>query len=180
MSVGIPDALYDPPYPLTQFQSGINSRKRPVMGSTMVLTTAQLLALQTTAIVIEPSPSTLAVVGKVALWLVLERMSLEYIFNSTAFTIGNANNAFQIEYVGKTTALATANATGLVDQAASTCQSVAALNAGPIANANCVNLGFEMKLVGTTPALTLGNGTLKVVLNWTMVSIDLGSQGVIG
>lgn len=179
MSVGNPDALYDPPYPLTQFQSGINSRKRPVMGSTMVLSTAQLLALQTTAIVIEPSPSTLAVVGKVALWLVLERMSLEYIFNSTAFTITGTSN-FVIEYVGKTTALATASATGLVDQAASTCVSVAALNAGPIANANCVNLGFEMKLTGTTPALTLGNGTLKVVLNWTIVSIDLGSQGVIG
>src|ERR1700676_4189109 len=112
MSTGNPDSLYDPPYPLTQFQSGVNSRKRPIMGSTMVLTAAQLVALQTTAITIEPSPSTLSIVGKVALWLVLGRMSLEYIFNTPPYTITGTSN-FVIEYVGKTTALATASATGL-------------------------------------------------------------------
>jgi hypothetical protein len=170
--MGTPDQLYNPPYPLTQFQSGINSRKRPVMGSAMVLTSAQLLALQTTAIVIEPSPSTVSVTGAVNLRLVLERMSLEYIFNSVAYTIGNADNAFQLEYVGKAVALASVNATGLVDQAASASVSVAASAAGVIANTNCANLGFELKLVGTTPALTLGNGTLKVVLNWTMIVLD--------
>lgn len=167
-----PDHLYDPPYSLTAFPQGINSSKRPVMGSALVLTSAQLLALQTTAIAIEPSPSTVAVTGSVSLLLVLERMTIEYIFGSTAYTIGNANNAFQLEYIGKTTALASLNATGLVDQTASTVASVAATNAGNIANTNCVNLGFELKLVGTTPALTLGNGKLKVVLNWTIVSID--------
>jgi hypothetical protein len=167
-----PDAPYDPPYPLTQFQSGINSRLRPVMGSAIILTSAQLLALQTTAIVIEPSPSLLAVTSsKVNLLLVLERMTLEYIFNSVAYTITGTSN-FVIEYIGKTTALATASATGLVDQTASGNVSVAALNAGNMSNVNSVNLGFEMKLTGTTPALTLGNGTLKVVLNWTMMVID--------
>ncbi len=169
---GNPDAPYDPPYSLTNFPIGINSRHRPVMGSAVVLTSAQLLALQTTAVTIEPSPSTLAVAGKVAMWLVLERMSLEYIFNSVAYTIGNANNAFQLEYVGKAVALASANATGLVDQAVSTVVSVAALNAGNLAVSNVLNLGFELKLVGTTPALTLGNGTLQVILDWTIVTID--------
>jgi hypothetical protein len=170
--VSRPDAPYDPPYPLTQFQSGINSRLRPVMGSAVVLTSAQLLALQTTAVVIEPSPSTVAVTGSVKLLLVPESMTLEYIFNSVAYTIGNANNAFQLEYIGKTTALASANATGLVDQSASSNVSVLASAAGNLSNANSVNLGFELKLVGTTPALTLGNGTLKVVVRWSMVAID--------
>jgi hypothetical protein len=169
---GNPDAPYDPPYPLTNYPSGVNSRKRPVMGSALVLTSAQLLALQTTAITIEPSPSTVAVASTVNLLLQLERMTLEYVFNSVAYTIGNANNAFQLEYVGKAVALASINATGLVDQAASTAVSVAASAAGNIALTNCANLGFELKLVGTTPALTLGNGTLKVVLNWTVVALD--------
>ena len=169
--MGTPDNLYRPPYALTQFQNGINSSKRPVMGSVKSFTSAQLLALQTTAIVIEPSPSTVQVDGAVALVLQLERVSIEYIFNSTAYTIGNANNAFQIEYVGKTTALASVNATGLVDQGASTFVSVAASAAGNLALTNCQNLGFEVKLVGTTAALTLGNGTLKIVLNWTIISL---------
>jgi hypothetical protein len=168
---GNPDAPYDPPYPLTNFPSGVNSKKRPVMGSAVVLTSAQLLALQTTPVTIEPSPSTLAVAGKVTIGLVLERMTLEYVFNSVAYTITGTSN-FVIEYIGKTTALATASATGLVDQSASTFVSVAALNAGNIPVANVLNLGFEMKLTGTTPALTLGNGTLKVVLDWTMVILD--------
>ena len=106
---GNPDAPYDPPYPLTNFPSGVNSKKRPVMGSAVIITSAQLLALQTTAVTIEPSPSTLAVAGKVTIGLVLERMTLEYIFNSVAYTITGTSN-FVIEYIGKTTALATASA----------------------------------------------------------------------
>jgi hypothetical protein len=169
---GNPDAPYDPPYPLTNFPSGVNSRKRPVMGSAVIITSAQLLALQTTAIVIEPSPSTVAVAGKVNLLLVVEGMTLEYIFNSIAYTIGNANNAFQLEYIGKAVALASANATGLVDQGASSNVSVLASAAGNLSNANSANLGFELKLIGTTPALTLGNGTLKVVVRWSVVALD--------
>lgn len=169
---GNPDAPYDPPYPLTNYPSGVNSRKRPVMGSAVVLTSAQLLALQTTAVVIEPSPSTLAVAGKVNLLLVVEGMTLEYVFNSVAYTIGNADNAFQLEYIGKAVALASATATGLVDQGASTNISVLASAAGKLSNANSANLGFELKLVGTTPALTLGNGTLKCVVRWSVVALD--------
>jgi hypothetical protein len=174
--MGTPDNLYQPPYALTQFPGGINSAKRPVMGSVKMLTSVQLLALQTTAIVIEPSPSVASVTGSVQLVLQLERASFEYIFpatGGTAYTIANADNAFQIEYVGKAVALASVTATGLVDQTASTFVSVAASNAGKIALTNCQNLGFEVKLVGTTPALTLGNGIVKVVLDWTIISLPV-------
>jgi hypothetical protein len=173
--MGTPDQLYNPPYPLTQFPNGINSSKRPVMGSVKSITTAQLLALQTTAIVIEPSPSIVSVTGSVQLVLQLERVSVEYIFpvGGTAFTLGNANNALQIEYVGKTTALATVAAAGLLDQTASTFVSVAPNAAGNIALANCQNLGFEVKLVGTTPALTLGTGAIKIILDWTIISLPV-------
>src|ERR1700720_1838048 len=96
-----PDAPYDPPYPLTQFQSGINSRLRPVMGSAIILTSAQLLALQTTAIGVEPSPSLLAVPrSKVNLLLVLEHMAFEYIPYSVAYTLAGTSN-FMSEYIGK-------------------------------------------------------------------------------
>jgi hypothetical protein len=169
--MGTPDNLYLPPYHLTQFQNGINSSKRPVMGSAKTLTSAQLLALQTTAVVIEPSPSTVSVTGTVALILQPERISLQYFFGTTAYTIGGSGVNFQLEYVGKTVALATIAATGLVDQSANTYVSVAPVAAGNQANTACQNLGFELKLVGTTPALTLGDGTLKVVVDWTIISV---------
>jgi hypothetical protein len=169
--MGTPDNLYLPPYHLTQFQNGINSSKRPVMGSVKSLTSVNLLALQTTAVVIEPSPSTVSVTGSVALVLQLERVSALYIAGTTPFTLGNANNAFQIEYVGKAVALATIPAAGLADQSVSTYVSVAPVAAGNLALTNVQNLGFEVKLVGTTPALTLGNGTVKFILDWTIISV---------
>ena len=43
--------------------------------------------------------------------------------------------------------------------------------AGNIAAANCVNLGLELKLIGTTPALTLGDGLVNVTLRYTIISI---------
>ena len=168
---GTPDQLFRPPYALTQFPFGVNSRGIPLMGTTKLLTSAQLKALQTTAIVIEPSPSTLAVTGVVSLLLVPKRLTLEYVFATTAYTIGNADNAFQLEYIGKTTALASANATGLVDQTASAVISVNPANAGALLLTNCKNLGFELKLVGTAPALTLGDGTLNVTLEWTVINL---------
>jgi precorrin-2 methylase len=171
--MGTPDNLYLPPYHLTQYPNGINSSKRPVMGSVKSITAAQLLALQTTAVVVEPSPSTVSVTGSVALVLQPERISVQYFAGTTAFSIGGSGVNFQLEYVGKSVALATIAATGLVDQTGNTYVSVAPLAVGNQANTACQNLGFEIKLVGTTPALTLGNGTLKVIVDWTIISVTL-------
>ncbi len=163
---GTADQPFNPPYSFTQFQNGIASMGIPNMGATLTLTSAQLLALQTTPVTIFPSPPLTAVAGSVSVILIPERISMEYKFVSTAYTLGNANNAFQLEYIGKAVALATVPAAGLVDQAVSTFNTLGAAAVGNEALTACNNLGFELKLVGTTPALTLGNGLLIVQLKF--------------
>lgn len=62
--------------------------------------------------------------------------------------------------------------TGLVDQAASTFADNRATSPGAkIAVTNIANLGLEVKLVGTTPALTLGNGTVYLTLDYTAIPL---------
>lgn len=166
-------------YPLwTNFPNGASSNGFPQGGTIFTLTTAQLLALQTTAVTITPAPS--AALGYAignGLVLIPKRVTLQYHYGGTAFTIGNADNAFRIQYTGKTTALfptsgaGSALATGLVDQTTDTLLSVAASNVGALSKANCANLGFDIQLVGTAPALTLGNGTVTVNIRWTIVAI---------
>lgn len=131
------------------------------------LTSAQLLALQTTAVQLVGAPT---LGGGYQLYP--SSLYAEYVFGGTAYTIGNADNAFQIEYTGKTTALLSMLVTGLVDQAASTtaCNQVTTPGA-KIAKANCNILGLEVKLIGTTAALTLGNGTVNIVLGYDIVTL---------
>lgn len=161
-----------PAYSLTNFPNGINSAGVPLLGTKTLLTSAQLLALQTTAILIAPPPTAPANsgAGSNTYIIIPKRLSLIYLFGTTAYTIANADNNFRVAYVGKTTALFAPVATGLVDQTASTMVSVGAIAAGNLALTNCQNLGLEIKLVGTTPALTLGDGTLKIILEYTVAS----------
>ena len=128
----------------------------------VVLSTADLEALQTTAKQL--------VAGIPGYLLVPTRLTLQYKFNTTAFTLGNADNGFRLEYAGKTTALTgTTAAAGLVDQTASTVLSVLAAAAGALAQSNCAGLGLELKLIGTTPALTLGDGSVTATLEYVPV-----------
>jgi hypothetical protein len=165
--MGTADQPFNPPYSLTQFQNGLNIMGVPAMGAQLTLTSAQLKALQTTAVVLFPSPSTVQIDGVVNIVLFPKRLSVEYKFGTVAYTLGNADNAFQLEYVGKAVALATVPAAGLVDQVASRFVTVGPVAVGNEALTACANLGFELKLVGTTPALTLGDGLLAVSLEFS-------------
>jgi hypothetical protein len=164
--MGTADQPFNPPYSLTQFQNGIASMGIPNMGAQLTLTSAQLKALQTTPIQIFPSPSTVQIDGTVNLVLIPERIVAEYKFGTVAYTLGNADNAFQLEYIGKAVPLLSVPAAGLVDQVASRFVTIAALALGNEALTACANLGFELKLVGTTPALTLGDGLLALSLKF--------------
>lgn len=134
--------------------------------ATKLLSSVNLLALQTTAINIVAAPAA----GFV---LVPGKMFLDYKFNTTAYTIANADNAVRLQFTGKTTSVASALMTGLVDQSADTvgwASSVTPITA--IASANAAHLGLELKLaIGTTPALTLGDGTVNVVLEYQIVPL---------
>jgi len=157
-----------PAYTLTGFPNGVCSMGFPALGVTYVLTTAQLLALQTTAVTLVAAPGATNI-------LIPDAITLKYKFGTTAFTIGNADNYFRISYHGKTTNLFPSTgagsmlATGLVDQTASTILSVRPSNAGAIAETNCANLGLDIQLEGTTPALTLGDGSLHISLRYSAV-----------
>ena len=152
-------------YPSIVIQDLRNGGGSVSMSAAVTLTSAQLKALQTTAITIAPAPGTGYTIQPVSAFM-------EYIYNTTAYTLGNADNKITLEYSGKSTALIAVACAGLVDQTASTSiMNSPAVNLAALSNANSTNLGIEAKLTGTTPALTLGDGTVKVVLNYRVIQL---------
>lgn len=149
----------------TAFPFGLLVSGKLNMRSTYTLSVAQLKALQTTAVQLVAAPG-------VGFTLVPFQCVLQFKFATTAYTIGNADNAFQIEYTGKSTNIVKTNATGLVDQASSQLIMVSPAVAGTVfSQANSTNLGLEIKLVGTTPALTLGDGLVNVSLDYGVLPL---------
>lgn len=140
----------------------------------LLLTSAQLLALQTTAVQLVAPPvltgGTISLPPKGFLY-VPETLTLEYRFGGTAYTIAGTTPVFQIEYTGKAVNLLSMTPTGLVDQGADTVATTD-LGVGPIISlANSANLGLEIKLGGTTPQLTLGNGTVYVHMLYNLYAM---------
>lgn len=163
-------------FQLSGFPNGTIDGTYAFLGIRYILTSAQLLALQTTAVQLVAPPVTSLLgnaVPPAGFAFIPTSLRAEYKFATTAYTIANADNALQIEYTGKTTALLSMTVTGLVDQTAST----VALTPGTqtanlkISVANCANLGLEVKLVGTTPALTLGDGTVHLSLGYNILPL---------
>jgi hypothetical protein len=152
----------------TQLPYGVNSMNIPVCGSLVTVTSAQLLALPGTKLQIVDAPRLASGAANLHNVLLPKKLFVEYFYGGTAYTIAVDDNDFQIEYTGKSVALMTVPATGLVDQTASTVVAVSSLAAGNLAVTNCAGLGLELTLVGTTPALTLGNGTLYLTLEYTI------------
>jgi len=139
------------------------------------LTNAQLLALNSTAVQIVSAPFFGSSIPSYQVppngfLLVPTAITLQDKVASTpvAFTLGNADNKIQIEYTGQAVNLLSINAAGILDQTvnkvgtnlAPVTGAITALTAG-------ANLGLEIKLTGTAPALTLGTGTaiLTVLYN---------------
>lgn len=150
----------------TSSGTGVISQGLLNVQAVYTLTSAQLLALQSTAVQIAIAPG-------VGYALVPTSVSAQYKFVTTAYTIANADNSIQIEYTGKTTAFIGVPATGLVDQTVSEIRTVWPAVAGvDIAQTNEANLGLEVKLTGTTPALTLGDGTLTLTLRYLVLVLQ--------
>lgn len=146
------------------------------MGVVYQLTTAQLLTLQTTAVQLVAPPTVTGIptylVPPGGFLYVPTTLTMEYKYGGTAFTIGGSSVAFQIEYTGQTTNLLSMNATGLVDQVVSKVATNLSASTGPIiANTLAANLGLEVKLAGTTPTLTLGNGTVYLSMLYNLYAL---------
>jgi hypothetical protein len=149
----------------TAFPFGIMNSGRTSLCATYQLSSAELKALQTTAILLAAAPGA-------GFALMPKAMISQYKFLTTAYTLGNADNIFQIEYVGKTTNLLSQPAVGLVDQVVSEIANAnKAVVGGIIAQTNRENLGLEVKLTGTTPALTLGLGSLVISLDYEVLKL---------
>lgn len=164
---------YFDPQP-TSWPSGLVISGIGVNAICVTLTSAQLLNLQNVAVQLANAPGLPPKGFGSSLVLVPIQMYLQYLFGGTAYTIGNADNRFQIEYTGKAVNLLSGLATGLVDQAANTVQGPDTPPVAGIINpqVNAANLGLEVKLAGTTPALTLGTGTLVLTLEYEIIVLQ--------
>ena len=161
-------------FSITGFPSGVGISSQVFRGDKMSISSAQLKALQTTAVNLVPAPTTGGgiPVPPQGFAFYPVRLVVEYLYGTTAYTIANADNAFQVQYTGKTQALLSMTVTGLVDQTTSMIACNLATNPGPkVTLANSKNLGLELKLVGTTPALTLGDGTINTWLLYQIVPL---------
>jgi hypothetical protein len=134
-----------------------------LLSTQVTLTSADLLAIQNTAKQIVP--------GIAGYILVPHKITMRYKFGATAYTLGNADNQFRLQYTGQTTAISGAlAAAGLVDQVANRTLQALMVAFAAAADAAVSGLGIELKLaVGTTPVLTLGDGTVVVTLDYVPV-----------
>jgi hypothetical protein len=105
--------------------------------------------------------------------LVLAAVSwtLQYRYNTTAFTLGNPDNSLISDY-GTVTAESTNEAyfgvAGLVDQVVNMV-GTGAFYSYPLAQTSVSNTPIRLSLVGTTPALTLGDGSVVVTVRYHAV-----------
>lgn len=160
----------------TGFPNGVAIGPRGVQQSVVVqLLPADLLALPGTKVQLVPSPTATppAVPGTSGANYILipGRAYFQYQFKTTAYTLGNADNTFQIEYTGKAVALVSQAANGLVTLVSSAGVNAPQVAAGILTLVNSSNLGLELTLVGTAPALTLGDGLLYITLEYTIVTV---------
>jgi hypothetical protein len=162
---------YSAGFPNGILQMGVASDQAVVFQ----LTSAQLLALNTTAVQLVAPPVTTGIPGYLVpprgFLYVPTTLSIEYVYGGTAYTIGGTSPVIQIEYTGKAGNLISLSPTGLLDQTVNTVASVTSVNIAPIALTNCANLGLEVKLGGTTPTLTLGNGTVVITLLFNLQAL---------
>lgn len=135
-----------------------------IIRAVVVLTSAQLKALQTTGILIVPAAP--AGYGNV-----LGGVIFNYKYGATAYTLGNADNVIQLEYVGQTTSLLKAACAGLVDQTSNKFIPGSSGLTTVLASSVALAVGIEAKLTGTAAALTLGDGTVTVVAEYKVVPL---------
>jgi hypothetical protein len=138
------------------------------------LSSAQLLALNTTAVQVIPAPT---LGGGYALWPLT--LYMEMVAGTTAYTL-NTSPTIQLEYTGKAVALILAPLTGLADATASTTKIMAAYPVQTVTsttssyvlaalNTAIANLGIEIKIA--TGSLTLGNGVINCFLEYDQIAI---------
>lgn len=132
----------------------------------VLVSSAQLKALPGTPVVLLPAPGINQVI-------VVNSYIFQYRFVAPAYTLGNADNTFTLVYHGHPAQqigsfVGVAGAAGLVDQI------VNGVLVGPgatpaVIQANASGLSVDLTMGGTTPGLTLGNGSLVVTILYSIL-----------
>jgi hypothetical protein len=153
----------------TAFPSGII--KGGVMSGSVAitLTSAQLLALAATPIQLLNAPGLPPKGFGTSMVINPVRLFGDYVFGGTAYTLGNADNVVRLEYTGQAASLIQIPANGLLTAGVNTFSSNVQQASQNIARTAGANLGIEVKLTGTAAALTLGNGTLTITLEYDIL-----------
>jgi hypothetical protein len=132
----------------------------------ITLTSAQLLALAATPILFLNAPGLPPKGFGSSMVINPTAVLADYVFNTTGYTLGNADNIIQFEYAGQTADLIKIPLNGLITAGASTFSSNVQQASQNIARTVGANLGIEAKVTGTAPGLTLGDGTLTVTMKY--------------
>jgi hypothetical protein len=130
----------------------------------IILTSAQLLALFTTPVVIAPA-------GGAGTLLVPDGISYRYIFGGTAYTIGTGVLKLYIGSVAAGHALHANVATGLIDQAANRVIPFVALITPTTIDTDANYLNQPLVIGNDVANFTLGNGTLEVLLEYSTFAV---------
>lgn len=135
----------------------------------ITLTSAQLLALNATPIQMLNAPGLPPKGFGTSMVINPVRLFADYVFGGTAYTLGNADNVVRLEYTGQAASLIQIPANGLLTAAVNTFSSNSPQATQNIARTAGANLGLEAKVTGTAAALTLGNGTLTITLEYEVL-----------
>ena len=174
----IPNSTWDPwlnQFRLTGYPDGIDLHGISQIGMSYQVTSAQLLALNTTAVSIVAAPVTsLVPVPPNGYCFMPVRAAAEYVAGTTAYTLAGTAPALTIVYHGQTTALLNILVTGFLNETTDmvTPYVSAVSPSGPYAFSACQNLGLDLILGGTaTPVLTLGNGYVNLFLEYGVICL---------
>lgn len=126
----------------------------------VILTTAQLLALKATAVVLIPAPAA----GKA---IVLLGGTATYRKGTTAFTVGNTDENLDIGYDTATTSVAVVETTGLLDQAANKSVTLVPVKDIEVLAAK----SLKAKNFGTGELTDGGTSTVKLNLTYEIVTL---------
>lgn len=135
----------------------------------ITLTSAQLLTLAATPVTLLNAPGLPPKGFGSSMVINPTGLFADYVFGGTAYTLGNVDNVVRVEYIGQAASLIQAPANGLLTAAVNTFSSNVQQASQNLARTVGANLGLELKLTGTTPGLTLGNGTLTVTLKYDVL-----------
>jgi hypothetical protein len=132
--------------------------------ATVIVSSADLLALPGVKPIIVPAPGA----GKVVLILSL---LVRYIFGTIPYTLGNADNQLSLVYNGGNVIVPPIFAASFLDQSANQIEITSFTqldgigDSGVAPEASIANSPIKLDLIGTTPALTLGDGTLEFLIS---------------